>query len=164
MVLTVINTVYGTLVAPRFARLKASKQVLLQRYVQIQFAFVLIALLIIGIVSAFPDQALWVLGTGYADLQTEFVLTIIGSCLSMIAGASFTLSTSKGWIIHPAVSITVEIAAIISGVLLINISTIAGILYFNIYIACIQVAMYVWYCLNKITGVHISEIKSLHDA
>jgi hypothetical protein len=130
---------------------------MLQRYLQIQGAFVLMALCMVGVAKAFPGQALWILGKGYDNLQAEFVLTIIGSCLSLIAGASFTLSTFKGWIIHPAISIAVEVGAIILGLVCIDISSLKGVLYFNIFVACIQIALYIFYCLKKIQSTTLSK-------
>ena len=93
---------------------------------------------------------LWILGKNYAGLQTELLLYVADSCLGLIWGSAYILGATRGWDIHPAFSISVSICAIICGVLLINVSTVKGVLLLNLFVSLIQVCMYGSYTLVKI--------------
>ena len=65
-------------------------------------------------------------------------------------------------IINPAISIPVSVAGIITGVLFIDVSSLQGILIFNIYISCVHAVMFFVYALVKFRrsgpGVHVQSI------
>jgi len=105
---------------------------------------------VVLLVSLFPTQVLWILGKSYSSLGKELVLSVAGSCVSMLAGLLFTLSTSRNWIINPLISIPLTILAIIVAILLINISSLAGVLKFNLFVSAVEVLIYFSYCLIKI--------------
>ncbi|OUJ71253.1 MATE family efflux transporter [Hymenobacter crusticola] len=155
MMLSLFSVLFNTLVLPRFARLPDKINLLLSRYLQIQALLIIISVSIIGIVWLFPSEILWVLGKDYANLESAVVLNIINSCLGLIAGASFSICTSRGWAIHPLISIPVTIVAIICGVFLFNISSLLGILTLNIFVSSIEVIMYVVYSLLNITKIRL---------
>jgi hypothetical protein len=101
-------------------------------------------------VSILPSQVLWILGKNYSGLENELIWSVAGGCVSLVVGLLFTLSTSRGWAIHPLISIPVTISAIVCYASLMNISSLAGILRFNLFVAFIEVIMYFIYCLRKI--------------
>ncbi|WP_266363577.1 MATE family efflux transporter [Tellurirhabdus rosea] len=138
VVLTLINTVFGTLIAPRFARLDNQKGLLVGAYIKIHVALVAICLVIVGFVWLFQTQILWLLGSEYMGLGHELVLNTIGSCIGLIAGISFRIYTSRGWAIAPVLSIPINFLSILIGVYAIDLSTLAGVLYFNIFISVVQ--------------------------
>lgn len=150
MVLGLFNMVFSTLITPRFSRLQENYHLLIKRFIQIFGGLLLLSCFIIGIVWIFPSQVLWILGKGYANLTTEIVLNVIGSCLSFIAGSVVGLYTSRGWVLNPVISILVSLASLASGALLFKLSTLQGIFIFNIYLALIQMLMYLIYILYKI--------------
>ena len=156
MVLSVLSSLLGTLVIPRFARLSDHSNKLLNRYLQINLGLVLLGLITIVIVFLFSTQALWILGPNYSNLKTEFVLCIAGSYLGLMAGSLFTLNASRGWTIHPVISIGVNLLAIIIGITLINISTLRGLFIFNIIVMCTEVFIFFIFGLLKILPFHIS--------
>jgi len=153
MVLSLFNVVFSTLVAPGFARLANNRKLLLSRYLQIQVILFLLMGLIISVVWMFPSQILWVLGSGYANLKSEVVLNVAGSCLGLIAGCSFSLYTHRGWAIKPIILIPLSIAAIAVSAALIDISTLRGILLMNISVAGFEVVMHMLYSLIMISKV-----------
>lgn len=150
MVLTVFSMLFGTLISPRFARLQNNSKLLLKRFIQIQIGFFILSTFIIFLVNIFSSQILWVLGKDYAGFSYELILSITGSCISLIAGLNFGLFTSRGWAINPFISIPVEVVCIVVGALFINVSSIRGIFIFNIFIATVQMLMNASYCLIKI--------------
>lgn len=150
LLLNLFNILFLTLIIPRFSRLHADRKVLLKRFVQIQIGLVLLSLTILTVAQFFSEQVLWVLGREYAGLKKELLLNITASCISMIAGVGFSLYTGRGWAIRPFVSVPVNIASIICGIAIFNISSFEGILQFNIFLAFVQLFMNGGYCLLKI--------------
>jgi O-antigen/teichoic acid export membrane protein len=136
--LTVISNLFGTLVYPRFARLPHQTGLLVKRFIQIQALLFLICGAVVAVVWLFSDEILWVLGDGYENLNFELVLSIIGSCLGLISGAVFKLTTHRNWAVHPGLSIPVSILGIISGAIIMDVSTLQGILLFNIFVVLVQ--------------------------
>lgn len=152
IITSVFRGLLATLVAPRFARMPPRPALLLNRYLKIQFGLLLLSAGIVGAAGLFAKEILWVLGPQYAHLQNEVLLSAIGSCLALVAGSSFTLYIHRGWAINPVISIALEMTAVIIGVLLIDISTLKGVLLLNIFIATVQALMHVSFSLLKITG------------
>lgn len=150
LVLTIIDQMFGTLIYPRFARMPETSTRIMRRFLQIIGALLLISIFIVAGVWLFSDQILWILGDKYNNLNYELVLVILASCIATISGGAFRMSTQRGWAIHPAISIPVNIASIILGVLLVDVSTLIGVLYFNIFIVVIRVLMSVSYGMIKI--------------
>ncbi|WP_366182381.1 polysaccharide biosynthesis protein [Flavobacterium ovatum] len=150
MLLSLLSVLIGTLIIPRFARLSENRNLLLKHYFQIMLLLFLFMIVIVAIVYIFPDQILCVLGKNYLGLQREFLLSIIGSYFNLIAGVYFSLYTSRGWAINPLFSITISLMAVVIGAFLFNVSTLYGVLIFNIFIAITQVVINSGYCLKKI--------------
>jgi O-antigen/teichoic acid export membrane protein len=158
MMLGLFSAVYTTLIVPRFARLANNRKTLFKRFIQVQLGLTGLFVSIILIVSIFPSQLLWVLGKNYSGLEKELVLSVAGSCISLFAGLLFTISTSRNWAINPLISIPLTLAAIICGAVLINISTLAGVLKFNLFVSSIEVVIYLVYCISKINKVQLKVI------
>lgn len=157
MLLGLFSVLFGTLISPRFARLQKNSKVLLRRYVQIQTGLFVLTACVIGFVWLFPSEVLWILGKQYSNLTNELLLSIIGSCLNLIAGSIYALYASRGWAINPVISISISLASIICGVILINVSSLHGILSFNIFVALVQVLMSGFFCFIKI--IKIASVK-----
>jgi O-antigen/teichoic acid export membrane protein len=150
MMLGFFSSLFGALIVPRFARLTNSNGLILKRFLQIQLGLVAMFTTIILLVSIFPTQLLWILGKSYSTLGKELILSVTGSCISLMAGLLFTLSTSRNWNINPLLSIPITLAAIACGAFLINISTLTGVLKFNLFVSSIEVLIYFFYCLFRI--------------
>ena len=150
MMLGIFSVLFSTLIAPRFARLPSNVRLLLNRYIQIEVGLIAISCFIIAFVWLFPTQVLWLLGNKYSNLSSEVVLSIVNSCLGLITGASFAICTSRGWVLHPAISIPITIGAISLGIVLFNISTLKGILTLNIFVAIVEAVMYFTYNIANI--------------
>lgn len=157
MVLSVFTVLFSTLVVPRFARAASNRGLLTATFIKIMLALVGVSVSIIGIVYLFPEQILWILGNKYSDLSGALLLSISGSCLGLMSGCIFTLSTSRGWVINPAVSIPVNLLTVIAGVLLIDVSSLKGILTMNVMVATVQLLMLFGFFVIKLMGVKDNE-------
>ena len=153
MLLNLFNIVFTTLISPRFARLPAIKKLLLLRYLQIQFILLLLSSLIIAFVWLFSSQILWILGPDYRHLETELLLNIVGSCLALFSGISFGLFTSRGWAINPLTSIPISILSVAVGIMIVDITSLKGVLFLNIFVAIVQFLMNGLYCVVKICKI-----------
>jgi O-antigen/teichoic acid export membrane protein len=150
MALSIFSVLFSTLVSPRFARLPPSREVLLKLFLNIMSGLLLLTLLITAFTWLFPEQMLWVLGKNYSGLNMELLLYVADSCLGLLWGSAYILGATRGWNIHPAFSITVSICSIVTGILLIDVSTVKGVLFLNLFVSIIQVIMYGSYTLLKI--------------
>lgn len=133
MVLNLFNIMVSLLIIPRFARLVDNKKVLFDWYRRIQFYLICFSFVIISLVWLFPYEVLWILGSNYAGLKDELVLCFIGSCLNLAVGVNYALNTSRGWLLHPFIGISLGIVGIVAGILLVDVSTLRGVLLFNIF-------------------------------
>ncbi|WP_128763332.1 polysaccharide biosynthesis protein [Leeuwenhoekiella aestuarii] len=150
MVMNIISVLFGMLIAPRFARLEADFSLLKRRYLQALLLVVVLFLGIIGIVYWFPSQILWILGAKYGDLEDEVVLAVIGSSLNLLSGIIYALYSSRGWIINPFLYIAISISSTIIAMLVLDITTLYGVLLLNIAIAGVQVLTHYYYGLYKL--------------
>jgi O-antigen/teichoic acid export membrane protein len=149
-VLNFINTMFLTLIVPRFARLPANKKVLFTRFWQLQFMLVFIGISITGLILLFPSQVLAVLGKNYSGLTNEIVLMTISSCISMAAGLTYSVSVSRGWILPPIINIGGNIVAQLGLLYFLDLSNTKGVLMFAIINAIIIYAMLVAYYIFKV--------------
>lgn len=159
-VLSLLMVVFSILIVPRFARIQNQPQKLLRHYSEILFSFLIIFLFLVGFISLFSDQILWVLGNNYKDLNNELILLIIGSSLTMIMAAALALYLSRGWILTYYISISASLFPIISGCYFFDISTLKGILQLNIFVALVQMVLHVFYGYYKIIKLKKDEIIS----
>jgi O-antigen/teichoic acid export membrane protein len=150
MVLNVFGTMFSLLVVPRFSRSNLDKERLLKRFIFIIFGLLCLIIIVISIVRLFPTEILWVLGKDYANLQEEVLLSVIGGCLGLMAGAAASLSSSRGLIIHPVASILISLLALIVGILYFNVTTMAGMLKLNIFLMSTEFMMFFLYGLRKL--------------
>ncbi len=154
MLLAIFNTIVATLIVPRFAKLISNKKVLLSKFFQIIGLLVFVVIIIIGLVHFFPKPILWLLGNTYSDLHEALLLSVIGSCIALLAGIAFSLYSSRGWAIHPALLITINVLSIIIFSFVFNLSTLSGVLWLNICMnsaAFIQTIVFSGYKILKLT-------------
>ena len=157
MALTIFSSLISTLVVPRFSRLNNEGALLLKYYLRILFLLILLSLSIIWVTSSFASQLLWILGREYLTLNNALVFSIIGGCVNLLVTTTFLLSTSKGWILSPKISIPLNILTIIVGVIIFNVSSIMGILYLNITISAAQFLMLSAYLIYSIVKLKIKQ-------
>jgi O-antigen/teichoic acid export membrane protein len=153
MVLNVFTVIFSTLVVPRFARLEANKNLLLTRFFQVQLSLLVIGIFITFAVLIFPSQVLYVFGKNYSSLTSEVVIITLGSCISMMAGITYTLSLSRGWVLHPSISITCNILTQLTLLYIFDLSKIQNVLWFSVITNIVAYVMlfiyYVYRTLNN---------------
>ena len=132
ILLTLFSTVFSTLLIPRFARLKDDTNLLMKTFLISLALLVLVCSGVIAFFMLFSNQALWLLGKSYQGLNTELILSIVGGCTGLLTRFIFSISSSRGWMLNAYFYISLSIIAIIIGIIIFDISTLKGILLFNI--------------------------------
>jgi hypothetical protein len=153
IIFVLISTITASLIIPRFARLPNDASILLKRYLQIQLALMVAYGAVIGVCWLFSSQILLILGNKYAGLSKELILLLIGSTVSALSGNSFYLSNNRGWVINPTIPIVVSVASICAGAFFLKISSLEGVLIFNILVAIPQLIVHVVYAIVRARGV-----------
>jgi O-antigen/teichoic acid export membrane protein len=153
VILSVFVTIVTTLIVPRFAKLILEKKILLQRFIQIMLILTGILSLIVLIVYFFPFPILWILGKDYKGLNYELLLSIIGSCISLLSGIAFSLYSSRGWAMSPIVLITINLLAIIIFASLLDLSNLEGVLFLNIALGLVALLQTTFFSIFKILQI-----------
>ncbi len=113
---------------------QVSQRDLPRRYTQIMTAGVLVATGIGIIGFVFPQPLLWLLGPKYQNLQIEVGWVVASSCIYYVGTLAWTMNSARKWIywwFTLAYIVTVLITQL-GGVLLLNLSTTMGVIYFNL--------------------------------
>lgn len=132
IIFSIINPIMKTIVSPSFARCQ-SKGVLRRRYFQIISLFFLF-LAAIGILAVlFHRTILGLLGNQYINLKTEFFLLLISASLNSIIQIIAYLNATKAWVQYAWIEIIIRIGLQIILLLVVDISTVKGILLFGIF-------------------------------
>lgn len=150
VMLTIITAIIGTLIIPRFAKLASDKFLLLKRFLQIIGVLIILLGFVMLVVYLFPTPILWLLGDAYKGLPYELFLSVVGSCIGLITGIVFSLYNCRGWAFNPVVGIPLGILGIILGALIFDLSSLVGILYFNLFLAVYSLLVnvgFTFYCL-----------------
>lgn len=153
MLFNLFSVLFGTLIMPRFARLPPKKHMLLRRFLQVMMLLFVLCVAIMASAWMFSGQILWVLGPQYTGLNHEVVLSVLASCIGMIAGSAFNLYSNRGWTINPALLIALSLCTIGLGVLLIDISTIRGMINLQLFIVSSEAIMHGGYCIFRIKKI-----------
>lgn len=149
-ILSVFGAIVATLVIPRFAKLALDKNLLLKRFAQIMGVLTFSFISIIFVVYLFPAPILWLLGDAYKGLPFELFLSVLSSCIALLAGICFQLYSSRGWAMPPAILIIVNILAIIIFARLLDLSSLKGALFFNIALELVALFQTIVFCTYNI--------------
>jgi O-antigen/teichoic acid export membrane protein len=153
MVLGLVTTIFAILIVPKFARTLNNKWILLKR---IGVIFLMLFLLCIFVTAAtyfFPNAFLFLLGSKFSHLQIELVYSILAACIMLMSNAAFSLYTSRGWLINPWLAIFINVIFIVVGAFWFNVSTLRGILLFNIFLALSELLLQGGFLLLKILKI-----------
>ena len=153
MLLVLIQYLIGTFIEPLFAKMKLDKKIIIERAIQVFISISLIVFLIIFAIYLFSTPVLWVLGNNYSELNYELVLSITGGGLALLGNTAVILYLSRGWVLNPAILIGISIVSIGLGAFLFELSTLQGVLLFNIFLAIVQILLHWLYLGYKIIRI-----------
>ena len=96
--------------------------------------FVLFSGGILLLVTLLPGPLLWLLGPQYAHLSMELRLAALVPAVTGLCGITWGLVMARGWIKSSALVVPAGIAAQVAGVFLFDLTTVSGVLEFNLFV------------------------------
>lgn len=117
---------------PSFARSKEKDQ-LLRQFKKVCAFYALFAAGIFTLVILLPTPILWLLGPQYSHLSHELRFTVIGLIVSGYSTITWGLLMARGWVQSMTLVIPVGLAAQVAGLCLFDLSSVSGVLSFNIF-------------------------------
>lgn len=152
VIISIFQSLFFTLVIPRFVRLPKKRKILFSKFNKIQLGLIILSILLITTVWLFSTQALLILGAAYNGLEYELLLIIIGGCINLIGAVTYSLNTNRGWVINPIIGISIGITGIFIGLVTIDVSSLVGVLYFNIFLGIIGLLTQQIFCYKQINS------------
>lgn len=132
MTLSVFFVLFNTLVVPRFARLPDSDSSI-SFFLLNQLGLIALAVVLVLLVNTFSSQLLWLLGNGYNHLNQELLMIFIAASINLVSNCTHRLLSARGIVLPPLLYIGGLIGFQIVLVLLLDISSIMGVITFNIF-------------------------------
>lgn len=117
---------------PSFARSKEKDQ-LLRQFKKVCALYALFAAGILTVAILLPAPILWLLGPQYSHLSHELRFTVIGLIVSGYSTITWGLLMARGWVQSMTLVIPVGLAAQVAGLCLFDLSSVSGVLSFNIF-------------------------------
>jgi O-antigen/teichoic acid export membrane protein len=151
MVLTIISTIFATLIVPGFSRLPENKKILLNKFMQVVSGLIMLSVLIVGSIALFSSQFLSILGTNYSGLNIEIVMMTISSCVGMMAGLTHAISLARGWILPPSINIAGNLITQLLLIMLLDLKTINNVILFSIINSTVAFIMLFVYFIYRIS-------------
>ena len=137
---TILNTTMDTIVMPRFSRCQ-EPHLLLRRYFQLLAGCLLLSGMLVLGAALFSRQFLWLLGPHYSHLRPELLLMLLSTVTSFIAGTMWAINASRAWIKGASLYIPATIITQIVILLLLDVSTVRGVLLFAFWSLLPSVAL-----------------------
>lgn len=166
MFLTLVTTVVGTIIEPRFSRLPNDRKLVISKFLQIQLLLALLSGAILLLVWLFPHQILSILGKGYSNLTTEVFLLATSSCFGMISGSIHRLSSSRGVVPRPQYFIPLILTIQVVVGLMVDFSQVKGALQFSIFTAMAasfyRVLFFIRYTKKNSRDLHVNEMSRVN--
>jgi O-antigen/teichoic acid export membrane protein len=153
MSLALVSSVFAMVIIPKFAITQNNKWVLLKRMGVIFLMLFLLTIFVIAATYFFPGPFLFLLGNKFSHLHIELVYSFLGACIMLMSTVSFSLYSSKGWLMNPLFSISINITFIIVGALIFNFSSLKGVLLFNVFLSISELLLHGGFLLLKILKI-----------
>lgn len=150
MVFSVFSALFTTLVVPRFSRMLADKERMMRIFLSVQVFTLVIGGVLVGGVYLFSDPILWVLGEKYEGLHYELLLVAISNGFTLMIGVASQLCISRAWYLKPQYIIGINFVSTVLAIVFLNLTTLVGVLYFNIVVTLAQYVLMVLYGISQI--------------
>jgi len=127
VILGIISTVMGTIIAPRFSRCHNPHE-LRKLFWTINLGCLGLAILIEILCFCFTNECLWILGPKYANFHLEFLLMIGIQGLGLISATMWTLNHAKAFLRYSWLYIPLTILSQAAVLPFVDLKTIQGVL------------------------------------
>jgi O-antigen/teichoic acid export membrane protein len=144
----IVSSVSVEVILPAFSRIQSPDR-LRRRFFQIVSGYVAISTLLMCVIIAFPRQILSVLGSQYSNLQSEGILMAASAVLAAIGGLLWTVNAARAWIVPPHILIPCTIVLQVVLVMILDLSTVRGVLLFSIYSGLPGIILSMWWAMRR---------------
>lgn len=127
----IFSSLTGVVFLPRLARI-ADERLYRRRFLQFGAALAAVALAMIVAAAAFPGLFLLLLGKHYSGLHRELLLVVGGAGLTLLDGYAVSVNLARSWTRWQGAAVGSLIAVQALLVVLLPLSTTAGVLSFNL--------------------------------
>lgn len=148
IIISTLSSMSAALLIPSFSKSNYSRENTMAKFIQSLLLFSGACFIFFLSTIVFSNEYLQVLGTEYVNLNYELMLSVAGAAIFSITGFMYGLSSAKGYILKPAVYVTGSILSMVVGAVLFEVSSLDGILYYNLFVAFVQFTMYLLYCMH----------------
>ncbi|KQS27056.1 hypothetical protein ASG33_21220 [Dyadobacter sp. Leaf189] len=156
MILSLFSILFATMITPRFARMKANRSDLLRRFLQILLLLLVLIAIILSAAFLFSGQVLQLLGPKYTGLDAALILSLAAASINLLSGAVYGLYSSRSWTMQPMISIGLNLSCVLICMLLLDVSTLRGVLWFNVCCALVQMLIALVFCTYKIAKMPVT--------
>lgn len=125
-IMSVIGTVMSNILLPKFARCQ-ERQKLQAMWLQITTAFVLLSVFLMLLAQFVPEPMLWLLGKQYSHATNDLRYMVLGTVLSTITGALFSLNASRAWMEWSWLQVPIGLGSQIILFHFLDLSTVKGV-------------------------------------
>jgi O-antigen/teichoic acid export membrane protein len=138
MIFTVFTVMFSILLGPRFARMPFDRKSVVQRFVQLQFVTLILALVLALSFYLFSDVLLWVLGPRFSGLNKEVLFVAFSGGIGLLNAITNQLLNARGLIVPPQIFIPIAVAVQVGFVFVLKLDTVIGVLQYGIYTTIIM--------------------------
>jgi O-antigen/teichoic acid export membrane protein len=149
-----LSSVFAEVILPAFSRIQ-SPHLVRRRFFQIVLGNVAVSALLMGVIIVFPRQILSVLGSQYANLHSEGILMAVGAIVMSIAGLLWTVNAARAWIVPPQILIPCTLILQVILVMVLDLSTVRGVLLFSIYSGLPSIVLSIWCALRRMWEIPV---------
>ncbi|WP_207435362.1 polysaccharide biosynthesis protein [Sabulibacter ruber] len=150
IMLNLVAGLCSILVIPRFARMPNDLANITSKYFQILLGLLFICIFITFSAWLFSTPILHLLGNKYLGLNDELVLCISSACIGLIATQASNLTTSRGWLLNPFVSIILNVSTTVIFLITTDLSSLINLYKMNLAFSLIQLSINVSYGVYKL--------------
>jgi len=150
MIFSVFSGLFTTLVVPRFSRMLADKEKMMKIFLSVQVLTFVISICLVLVVYFLSNPILWILGEKYQGLNYELVLVAISNGFTLMIGITSKLCVSRAWYLKPQYIIGINFIATVLAIGFLNLTTLEGVLFFNIIVTIAQYILMLSYGFTQI--------------
>jgi O-antigen/teichoic acid export membrane protein len=150
----IISSVSVEVILPAFSRIQSPSQVR-KRFFQIVFGYFAMSALLMCVIIAFPRQILAILGSQYANLESEGILMAGSAIVIAISGLLWAVNAARAWIVPPHILIPCTLILQVLLVMILDLSTVRGVLLFSIYSGLPSIVLSIWCAMRRMWEIPV---------
>jgi hypothetical protein len=130
---TMLSSIFGLIVIPRFAKIPAGSSLLFIRYFQIGCTLLVFASGVPILLYTFPQFVIWVIGDNYNISNSEVVVLGGTIGIGLLNNSLFSLNNCRAFILKPIIFIPINIAVTTLAIILVIPNSTYNALLFELY-------------------------------